>query len=33
VVAIDTTIVQVALPRISGGLHAFFTSLQWVIDG
>ncbi len=30
---VDVTIVNVALPRIAGDLHATFNSLQWVVDG
>ncbi|MFF8309248.1 MFS transporter [Streptomyces lydicus] len=29
---VDVTIVNTALPRIADGLHASFTSLQWVMD-
>ncbi|MFI0215392.1 MFS transporter [Streptomyces lydicus] len=29
---VDVTIVNTALPRIADGLHASFTSLQWVLD-
>ena len=30
---LDTTIVNVALPSISGQLHAGTRGLQWVVDG
>ncbi|MBM2623697.1 MFS transporter [Actinoplanes sp. LDG1-06] len=30
---VDVTIVNVALPRMAGDLHASFGSLQWVVDG
>ncbi|CAM5323712.1 MFS transporter OS=Streptomyces rimosus subsp. rimosus (strain ATCC / DSM 40260 / JCM 4667 /NRRL 2234) OX=1265868 GN=SRIM_021665 PE=4 SV=1 [Streptomyces rimosus subsp. rimosus] len=29
---VDVTIVNTALPRMADGLHASFTSLQWVMD-
>ncbi|UNO40879.1 MFS transporter [Streptomyces sp. MST-110588] len=29
---VDVTIVNTALPRMADGLHASFTSLQWVLD-
>ncbi|MFJ8675863.1 MFS transporter [Streptomyces sp. NPDC093589] len=32
VLLVDVTIVNAALPRISDGLNASFTSLQWVMD-
>lgn len=32
-VLLDVTIVNVALPRISAGLGANVSSLQWVVDG
>ena len=32
-VAIDNTIVNVALPTISGQLHATDSGLQWIVDG
>ncbi|HEY8682670.1 MAG TPA: MFS transporter, partial [Rhodanobacter sp.] len=32
-VQLDVTIVNVALPRIAGELHAGIASLQWVVDG
>ncbi|MDJ1132162.1 MFS transporter [Streptomyces iconiensis] len=33
ILLVDVTIVNVALPSMGDGLHASFTSLQWVIDG
>jgi EmrB/QacA subfamily drug resistance transporter len=32
-VSLDTTIVNIALPAISKGLHASLSGLQWAIDG
>jgi EmrB/QacA subfamily drug resistance transporter len=32
ILLVDVTIVNVALPRMAGDLHASFSSLQWVID-
>ena len=32
-VILDTTVVNVALPALSRGLHASTTGLQWVVDG
>jgi MFS family permease len=33
VVFLDGTIVNLALPKISQGLHAHFSDLQWIADG
>jgi EmrB/QacA subfamily drug resistance transporter len=33
VVFLDSTIVNLALPKISQGLHANFSDLQWIADG
>src|SRR2546423_9057664 len=33
VVALDATVVNVALPRIADDLHADFAGLQWIITG
>ena len=33
VVFLDSTIVNLALPKISIGLHAHFSDLQWIADG
>ena len=33
VVFLDGTIVNLALPKISGSLHANFSDLQWIVDG
>jgi EmrB/QacA subfamily drug resistance transporter len=33
VVFLDSTIVNLALPKISQGLHAHFSDLQWIADG
>jgi EmrB/QacA subfamily drug resistance transporter len=33
VVFLDGTIVNLALPKISQGLHAGFSDLQWIVDG
>lgn len=33
VVFLDGTIVNLALPKISSGLHAHFSDLQWIADG
>ncbi len=30
---LDTTVVNVALPALSRGLHTSTTGLQWVVDG
>lgn len=32
-VILDTTVVNVALPALSRGLHTGTTGLQWVVDG
>ncbi len=32
-VILDTTVVNVALPALSRGLHASTTGLQWIVDG
>ena len=32
IAGLDATVVNVALPRIGGDLHAGFTSLQWVVE-
>lgn len=33
VVFLDSTIVNLALPKISSNLHAHFSDLQWIADG
>jgi EmrB/QacA subfamily drug resistance transporter len=33
IVALDSTVVNIALPAIAGGLHSDYSGLQWVIDG
>jgi EmrB/QacA subfamily drug resistance transporter len=33
IVVLDSTIVNLALPKIASQLHAGFTDLQWVVDG
>src|SRR5438309_8101475 len=33
IVILDSTIVNLALPKISQGLNASFADLQWIVDG
>lgn len=33
IVILDGTVVNLALPKIAGGLHASFSDLQWIVDG
>src|SRR5438309_7770469 len=33
IVILDSTVVNLALPKIATGLHASFADLQWIVDG
>ena len=33
IVALDSTVVNIALPTIARTLHGGYSSLQWIVDG